>query len=728
MVNAQADSNVAAMADVLTASLPQAPPPQPFSWPALREDLALFQGPQAYDGSPTWNLYDPLVHRYFRIGWLEFECLQHWELGDPQAVASAIVSSTPLDVDVDDVKAVCQFLQRCQLIKPQGSETSKRFAETRHNNKPGFWTWLLHNYLFLRIPLLKPDRYLKKALPYLNFIFGRNFFLVLCLGILFAVYLVSQRWSSFTHNFEATFTPEGMLATLGMLSVSKVFHELGHALTAKRLGCRVPAMGVALLLGMPVLWTDVTDAWRLPRRRDRLLIDAAGMLAELSLAVAGTLLWVVLPEGPWRSGAYVLASSAWLITLGINLNPFMRFDGYYLLADALDIPNMQDRAFTLALWQLRESLFGFGIAPPECWPKGRKRFLIAYAYSIWIYRLILFTGIAWAVYYFFFKILGLFLFAVEIGWFIVRPVVNEIKTWRKLLKETATPIRPRRAWLVPLALLALLFIPWRSQLIVPGLLVAESEFTFYCVEPAQVQEVLVKDNDFVQAGQTIAILVSPDLDYQILDAELKLKEMQARLASYSLELKLARTNPIDFEELQSTQAELTGYLELKQKLTLRAPIAGTIRDVSDFLRPGEWIAKDEPLGIVESPAKSVIAYVEEADLTKLNVNGEGRFYPEGGDMSPFPVVITAIDKTGARELKVSELASAYGGEIAVRQDTEKSLIPELGIYRVLTHVQAAELQQKSSVRGRLSLDTPAESLAARFTRISIAALIRESGW
>jgi putative peptide zinc metalloprotease protein len=715
------------MASVLTASLPQSQPP-PVPWPELREDLTLFQGPQAYDGSPTWNLYDPLAHRYFRIGWLEFECLQHWDLGDPQAVAGAIVSSTPLDADEGDVKAFCQFLQRCQLIKPQGKENSKRFAEIRHTGNPGFWTWLLHNYLFLRIPLIKPDRYLKKALPYLNFIYRRNYFLVLCLGILLAVFLVSQRWSSFTHSFEYTFTPEGMLATLGMMSVSKVFHELGHALTASHLGCRVPTMGVALLLGMPVLWTDVTDAWRLPHRRDRLLIDAAGMLAELSLAVVGTLLWVILPEGPWRSGAYVLASSAWLITLGINLNPFMRFDGYYLLADALDIPNLQDRAFALALWQLRESLFGLGIAPPEHWPQGRRRFLIAYAYSIWIYRLILFTGIAWAVYYFFFKILGLFLFAVEIGWFIVRPVVNEIKVWRQLIQNNATPLRPRRSWLAPLAILALLFIPWRSQLIVPGLLVAESEFTFYCVEPAQVQEVFVKDNDFVQAGQNIAILVSPDLDYQILAAELKLKEMQGRLASYSLELKLARTNPIDFEELQSTQAELTGYRELKQKLTVRSPIAGTIRDVSDFLRPGEWIAKDEPLGIVESPAKSVIAYVEEADLGKLSVNGEGRFYPEGGDMSPFPVTIAAIDKTGARELKVSELASAYGGEIAVRPDTENSLIPELGIYRVLTRVQPAELEQKSSVRGRLSLDTPAESLAARLTRISIAALIRESGW
>ncbi len=712
------------MADLVVGDVPE----KVVVWPSLREDLALLKGPRAYDGSPTWTLYDPAVHRYYRIGWLEFECLHHWGMANAEHIASAIQTETPLDVDVSDIAQFSEFLVKNQLTKPLGKESSGRFAYIRHASKPGFWTWLLHNYLFLRIPLIKPDRYLQKALPLIDFFFRRGFMAVLLLGAGVAVALVAQRWSEFSHSFLYSFTPEGLLATAGMMSISKVIHELGHASAASHFGCRVPAMGVALLLGIPVLWTDVTDAWKLPRRTDRLIIDAAGMIAELALAVLATILWTMLPDGPLRSGSYLLASTAWIITLGINLNPFMRFDGYYLLADALDIPNLQGRAFALAQWRLRECFFGFRIPIPEHLPNGRRQFLIAYAYCVWVYRLILFTGIAWLVYYFFFKALGLALFAVEIGWFIIRPIAKEISVWRELIAARNTPLYPRPSWLIPLVLLALLFIPWQSRLFVPGLLKAEAEYTFYCIEAAQVQEVLVKEGDLVASNQLLVKLESPDLNYKIRAAQLKWEELTQRLASQSLELKLARKNPVDYEEYQSTRAELQGLLAIKEKLSVRATFPGRVRDLSDALKPKEWLAKDEPIGIIQSPTATVTAYVEEADLSKLQIGSEGRFYPEGGDLSPFPVKITAIDSTGTRELKIVELASTYGGGIAARADKEKenTLVPEQGIYRILMQTEA--LESTNSVRGRLSLTTAPESIAGWLLRISIVALIRESGW
>jgi putative peptide zinc metalloprotease protein len=119
----------------------------------------------------------------------------------------------------------------------------------------------------------------------------------------------------------------------------------------------------------------------------------------------------------------------------------------------------------------------------------------------------LFTGIAWLVYYFFFKALGLALFAVEIGWFIIRPIANEVLVWRKLIAASDTPLRPRPSWLILLAILVLLFVPWQSHLIAPGLFKAEAEFTFYCVEAAQVQDILVKEGDKVTANQVLVKLL-----------------------------------------------------------------------------------------------------------------------------------------------------------------------------------------------------------------------------
>jgi putative peptide zinc metalloprotease protein len=193
-------------------------------------------------------------------------------------------------------------------------------ARIRKAAQPNVWTWLLHNYLFLRIPLLRPDSALKKALPWVSLTFNRQFILLLLVLASLAIYLVAEQWTQFSHSFSYIFTAEGMLITALMLSLSKVIHELGHAFTAKHFGCRVPTMGIAFMMGAPMLWTDVTDAWRLPNRLQRLSIDAAGMIAELTLAVFATLLWMVLPDGAVRSGVYLLASTAWILTLVVNLN------------------------------------------------------------------------------------------------------------------------------------------------------------------------------------------------------------------------------------------------------------------------------------------------------------------------------------------------------------------------------------------------------------------------
>ncbi len=697
-------------------------------WPTLREDLSLYNGPRSPDGTPTWTLYDPAVHRYFRLGWLEFECLQRWTLGDADTIAQAISHDTPIDVDVLDVEEVGKFLVNYQLTKPQGAEASVLFARKRKAAQPKFWTWLLHNYLFLRIPLIQPDRYLKKALPWVRYLFHPYFIKFLFFALFIAIYLVAEQWTTFSHSLLYVFTPEGVLATAGMLSLSKVIHELGHAFTASHFGCRVPTMGIAFMLGFPMLWTDVTDAWRLPNRQQRLLIDGAGMLAELTLAVFATLLWTVLPDGAFRTGTYLLASTAWLITLTINLNPFMRFDGYYLFSDWLDIANLQDRAFALARWRLRENIFAFNLPPPELWHSKRRRLLIAYAYGTWLYRLILFTGIAWAVYHFFFKALGLALFAVEIGWFIVRPMIKEIAAWREIIITRKSNLQPRLTWLIPLCALALLFIPWRSHVLMSGLLHAEAEFTLYSSEPAQVRRVLVHEGETVQPGQILVELNSPDLDFNIASAERKLAELTEQLASQSLERDLAWHNPMDIEALQSARAELNGLKEAQQKLTLRATFAGYLRDLSDILQEGEWLAKDEALGVVETPKASVVAYGEEADLRLLQIGAKGRFYPEGGDVETFPVKIMAIDQTGTRQLARAELASTYGGEIAVREDEQQHLIPEQAVYRVLLQTEAPTLKETISIRGRLAIETPPESIMGRIFRSTIAVLIRESSW
>src|SRR5262249_2899006 len=143
-----------------------------------------------------------------------------------------------------------------------------------------------------------------------------------------------------------------------------------------------------------------------------------------------------------------------------NASPFMRFDGYFLLSDWLDMPNLHARAFALARWDLRERLFALGEAPPERFPRAREIGLIVFAWATWIYRLALFLGIAVLVYPFFVKAVGIGGFAVGIGWFVLLPLGSEVRAWRQRWPVIRARPRARRTAAVATAALALVVVPW----------------------------------------------------------------------------------------------------------------------------------------------------------------------------------------------------------------------------------------------------------------------------
>ncbi len=288
-------------------------------------------------------------------------------------------------------------------------------------------------------------------------------------------------------------------------------------------------MGVAVMVLWPVLYTDTSDAWRLASRRRRLVIGAAGMATELVLAAWATLAWSFLPDGPLRTAAFLLATSTWVITLLINLNPLMRFDGYYLLSDWLGIANLQDRAFALARWRLREALFGLGDAPPECLPARTRRVMLAYAYATWVYRFFLFLGIALLVYHLFFKLLGLFLMVVEVWWFILRPIVSELAEWVKRRDR----VRVNRRSMTTLALLALglglLFAPWSGTVTAPAVLRAEQQTRLFAPHAGRLAHVAARPGQGVEAGEVVFRMEARHLAFELEQTRRKAEVLRARI-------------------------------------------------------------------------------------------------------------------------------------------------------------------------------------------------------
>ncbi|MCQ9427210.1 HlyD family efflux transporter periplasmic adaptor subunit [Pseudomonas sp. LJDD11] len=706
------------------------PTPAASALPTLQRHLRVHPGPRLDDGSPSWTLEDPARSSFFRITWPEQQMLSHWQLGNAQAIADKISASTTLDMQAEEVEGFAQFLRESQLVELSG-DAAIRSLRQRHQKKDKGWAgWLLQNYLSIHIPLLRPDAFLDRTLPRVRPLLGRGFAMAtLCAGVL-GLYLVTRQWDTFIHSFLYFFSLEGALLAAATLALTKILHEFGHAYACKLQGCRVPTMGVAFLVLWPVLYTDASGAWRLPRRRQRLAIGGAGMLAELSLAAWATLLWSFLDEGPLRSAAFMLASTTWLLTLAVNLNPLMRFDGYFLLCDLLDVPNLQQRSFELARWRLREALFGFKDPAPEYFKPRLRRTLLVFAFATWIYRFFLFLGIALLVYHYAFKLLGILLFVVEIVHFIARPIVNELRHWYQRRKEYRMNRHTLISGGVLLAALILVIVPWRSRVEAPALLRAEHQANLYVPVGAQVSVLHPEPGQPIAADTLLWRLSAPELEQQrqTLERDIELLRNQSSYQQRSSE-DAARQN-VARQELALALRRQQALSEQVRQLEVRAPFAGVLVEVAGQLASGQWLAQGEWLGTLVDPhSVRVEAFVGERDRERLSTCARAWFYPEDPGLPRQPLVVEALAQTAVKKLSSApELASLYQGSIAAQLDAQQVPVPEQALYRVMLRPAQATADLHMALRGKVLIEAQARSPLLETAREVLTVLIRESSF
>jgi putative peptide zinc metalloprotease protein len=693
--------------------------------PPLREEISLHPGPIQANGWPSWVLRDPVRNRFFKLDWAGFEILSRWHLADPAAIAAAVSAETTLELEEEDVLAVAQGLMGSHLLQALDAQATKRLVAAHKAAQHSWFNWLLHHYLFFRIPLVRPDRFLTRTAPYVGWAASARFRLVTVLALLAGLVMLAREWDKFTATFLDTFSLSGAASYGLALGAAKIIHELAHAYTAKRLGCRVPTMGAAFLVLWPVLYTDVNESWLLPRRRDRLAVAAAGVLSELTLAAWATLAWGLLGDGTLKQAAFVLATTTWISSVLINLSPFMRFDGYFLVMDALEMPNLHPRSFAVARWRLREMLFGLGEDAPEQFSKRQELALTAFAWGVWIYRLMLFLGIAALVYHFFIKLVGVLLFAVEIGWFVFKPIWGEVMEWKKRWGAIRNTKRSRVTAAGVGAVVLLAVLPWQSSVTAPALLRAGAHLPLYAPAPAQVIEVAALNHQAVKAGETLFRLTSPDVLHRRAQAERKIEALNADLGATGFDPSLqSRTQSIR-EELQGAIAERLGAERELERLTVTAPQDGMVTDLIPDLKPGQWVsAKEKLASILAGQHAIIVAYVAEDAVDRLSAGDKARFIPTIAGRGAITATITAVERTAIRHLDALPLSSLAGGPIALRPG-DKTLTPEAALYRV--RLDTAELFPLQEVTGTLHLDATGASALGTLWRNAVTLLVREGG-
>ncbi len=583
---------------------------QQMALPALREDLVLHPGPRQADGAPSWSIEDPLKGRYYRIGWLEFELLQRWSLGDARRVARRVAEDTLLSPSVEEVLEVRQFLLQHELLA--NPELIARVARGE-NPAPGLATQALHHYLMFRIPLLNPDRFLERFLPLARPLLGARAFGVSALAGLLGLVLLAQQWDSFASTFIETLSLQGLLSYGIALVFAKVLHELGHAFTAKQL--------------------------RHAMRR-RLL--------------------------------------GW-----------------------------QDPAPTLQR----------GDAPP---------WLVWFGLGTAVYRFFLFLGIALTVYHYFFKALGIFLFAVEIWWFILRPAARELRAWWDERARIAAPARLRLALGALLALLVL-FMPWQGQVQGEGWLRAAQEYTLYPVRPARLES--LPQAGAVAAEQTLVQLQAPELALREARASARLDGLDSRLhAGVGSEQNLPESQRSTRQQWQQQWADKHGAGAEARQLQMLSPFAGVMVDVARDIAVGQTLAQKDVLARVIDPAAWIAeVFVHEDEVKRVRKGDRVMAYVHGVDGQVLQGQVQAIDTAPVEQLPSEMLAAPFGGRLLTVDDANTPLKPKRSLYRLRVALAAAPAMQQARLAA-FSIEARRVSLADSLWRGALSALMLQASF
>lgn len=698
--------------------------------PAIRDELILFPAASNEDGTPAWIIQDPVNNRFYRIGWIDFELLIHWADFDAASLVEVVNGQTPLNVTVADVRQLVVFLSDNQLLRADKPADIQKMLWRSQSQKRSLFEWLVHNYLFFRLPLVRPQTWLAALQPYLEKfrfpVLASVFGFIALLGL----YLVSRQWDVFTHTLVDNLTWNGLFGYTVALLFAKTIHELGHAVVATRYGVRVAHMGLAFLVMLPMLYTDTGESWRLKNPRHRLAIASAGIAVELALASVATLIWALADDGPFRNGMFFLATTSWVMTLAVNASPFMRFDGYFIFSDILDLPNLHERSGALARTWMRRLLFGFKDAYPENFTVAKRRALIGFALFTWLYRLVVFLGIALLVYHFFFKLLGIVMLVVELVWFIGKPISRELAVWNARKKE----IVPNRRVALGVGLLvvaALLVFPFSSRITSYGWVHATEQQPVH--SPFSAQILSMPEKTAFKAGEVMFVLDSAMLGI----AQGRSREMAATRESQIAGLMGLPDGEDQRQVLNSQKAFFEAEEKASQdelaRLTLRAPFDGELRDVDHGLAPGVWVKSREAMAMFIDPKQWVVdAYVAEEDLGRVKVGQGVRARLHTGQHQWVDGRIEAIDVSRTTVLPTPLLNAAHGGPLAVVNDTARGGLESTKVLRdALFRVRILldePLPTKSVSVVRVRIDGQSESILTGLLRKVVSVFIRESGF
>lgn len=567
----------------------------------MRPDLVARR--HRYRGQTFWVVKEPVGLNYFRFHEEEYAILCMLDgLTSLETIKEQFESQfAPQKITYTDLLQFVGMLHRSGLVISESPGQGRALKKRRDEKKKREFMGKMANVFALRFRGVDPERFLNWLYKYTWWFFTWTA-LFINLGIgLAALSLVVVQFDQFTARlpaFHEFFGPRNWFVLAIVMGTVKVLHEFGHGLSCKHFGGECHELGAMLLVFTPALYCNVSDSWMLPNKWARAAIGAAGMYVELVLASIATFIWWFSAPGLLNHVCLSVMFICSVSTVMFNGNPLLRFDGYYILMDLLEIPNLQQKA--------REVLKRFmidlclGIEQPEnpFLPQGNRWIFGLYTVASAAYRWVVVFSILFFLNSVFepygLKIIGQLIALSGFVGLVVQPVWGLAKFFytpgrmHKVKKERIIAT----ACVLAAIVAAIFFVPLPYAVNATFEVQAHDAGQVFASEAGQIAEVYVKPGDTVQKDQPLLKLINPDL-------ELELKRLQGRyeaaLQSRDNLVQLRFTDPAAVDQLETAEEVLAAarkqYEDKQQefeRLTIRAPRAGiVIPPPTRDARPGE---------------------------------------------------------------------------------------------------------------------------------------------
>jgi len=564
-----------------------------------RNDVKMSE--QIFRGKTFWVAQDPVSLQYYRFGPQEHAVVAL--LDGTHTLGQVHETLAERDPDASPFSEVVNFvfsLRQANLL--QSSEEADDLAlheraEKKHKQER---LQKLSSLLYPRIPIFDPEKFLNKTMAYVRFVFSRPFKVFWWVTMAMGLWIIVANLGELGKRAYGVLAPENLVLLWIAFAGLKSVHELGHAYAAKNDGVEVHRLGILFLVFTPCLFTDVTGMWQVDNKYKRAFVGFAGMYIEFFIACWALLVWHVTEPGLVNSLAYNVFFIAGISSVLFNGNPLLMYDGYYILSDLVDIPNLRWKSWGYLSHLAKKLLLGLDSKPPAGDAK-EKTWFVGYGILSFCYRILVVTGVILFVSAQLFIVGVLLAVSAAIAWVLVP--LGKLVHFLLFSSRTRTK-RLRCAAVFVLvvgvggALIGLLPVPEHVR--VPCVVEPVEQETIRARWPGFVQSIEVSDGQRVKAGDVIVRCSNKELEVRVKTNEHELAQLKAYVE------KLKQTDPVRADaaefKMRMLEENLDAWRRQVEDLVIRAPLDGTVvakdleRIRGRYVRTGEELAMVATLG------------------------------------------------------------------------------------------------------------------------------------